>query len=255
MSKKKSKIYIKRIISDISELASYYDEKINIWYDENDITKIKALIIGAENTPYEDGFFYFSINIPQTYPFDHPSAKFETINNDIRFNPNLYECGKVCLSIIGTWTGPKWSSIQTLHSLLLSIQSLMNENPINNEPGYETADINDKKSSDYNEYIRFNKYNFAIYEMLVDKKKFPYFTDVIENYFVKNYKRIRSKLENLVDLDGNEYKTFIWNHNVKVDYKNLILKFDHLYENLKNKDFSNVNKSSVHQSKSTSNEI
>jgi len=91
--------------------------------------------------------------------------------------------------------------------------------------------------------------------MLVDKEKFPYFTDVIENYFVKNYKRIRSKLENLVDLDGNEYKTFIWNHNVKVDYKNLILKFDHLYENLKNKDFSNVNKSSVHQSKSTSNEI
>ena len=131
----------------------------------------------------------------------------------------------------------------------------MNENPINNEPGYETADINDKKSSDYNEYIRFNKYNFAIYEMLVDKKKFPYFTDVIENYFVKNYKRIRSKLENLVELDGNEYKTFIWNHNVKVDYKNLILKFDHLYENLKNKDFSNVSKSSVHQCKSTSNEI
>ena len=44
MSKKKSKIYIKRIISDISELASYYDEKINIWYDENDITKYECIL-------------------------------------------------------------------------------------------------------------------------------------------------------------------------------------------------------------------
>lgn len=111
--KNKAKIYMKRIISDIAEISSDYDQKINIWYDETDITKVKALIIGAEDTPYEDGFFYFSIDIPTTYPFDHPSAKFETINNDIRFNPNLYEGGKVCLSIIGTWQGPKWSSIQT----------------------------------------------------------------------------------------------------------------------------------------------
>jgi baculoviral IAP repeat-containing protein 6 len=23
----------------------------------------------------------------------------------VRFNPNLYNCGKVCLSLLGTWTG------------------------------------------------------------------------------------------------------------------------------------------------------
>lgn len=26
----------------------------------------------------------------------------------VRFNPNLYACGKVCLSLLGTWTGPSW---------------------------------------------------------------------------------------------------------------------------------------------------
>ena len=57
----------------------------------------------------------------------------------IRFNPNLYEEGKVCLSIIGTWSGPKWSSVQTLKSLLLSIQSLLDEYPIINEPSYENV--------------------------------------------------------------------------------------------------------------------
>ena len=244
MSKKnKSKIYIKRIISDISELASDYDEKIHIWYDETDITKVKALIIGAENTPYEDGYFYFSINIPNTYPFNHPTVDFETINGDIRFNPNLYETGKVCLSIIGTWSGPKWSSIQTLKSLLLSIQSLMNENPINNEPGYDNVKINEDKAIEYNEYVRFNTYEFAIYEMLINKEKFPYFIEVVENYFVKNYNRIKEKLQKLTEYDGKVMKTFIWNHSVTIDYANLITKFDELYEKLKIKNFSNITSS------------
>ena len=52
-------------------------------------------------------------------------------------NPNLYENGKVCLSILGTWSGPGWTTACTLSSVLLSIQSLLNENPIHNEPGWE----------------------------------------------------------------------------------------------------------------------
>lgn len=244
-NKKKNKIYIKRIISDISEISSDYDPKIHIWYDENNITKIRALIIGPEGTPYEDGFFFFTIDIPETYPFNHPSAKFETINKQIRFNPNLYEEGKVCLSIIGTWSGPKWSSVQTLKSLLLSIQSLLDENPINNEPSYEQITKDDKRSIEYNEYIRFNTYSFAIYEMLTNNTNFTFFNDVIEKYFVDNYDRIRSKLVELKVLDGKIMKTFIWSRQVKIDYSELINKFDELYEKLKIKDFSDK-KSSVH---------
>ena len=244
-SKKKNKIYIKRIISDIAEISSDYDPNIHIWYDENNITKIRALIIGPKDTPYEDGFFFFTIDIPDTYPFNHPSAKFETINKLIRFNPNLYEEGKVCLSIIGTWSGPKWSSVQTLKSLLLSIQSLLDENPINNEPSYEQITKDDSRSIEYNEYIRFNTYSFAIYEMLIDDKFFPYFTDVIEKYFVENYDRIRSKLVELKVLDGKIMKTFIWSRQVKIEYSELINKFDELHEKLKIKDFSDK-KTSVH---------
>ena len=33
----------------------------------------------------------------------------------VRFNPNLYHCGKVCLSLLGTWSGPSWQpGISTL---------------------------------------------------------------------------------------------------------------------------------------------
>ena len=245
---KKNKIYIKRIISDISEIASDYDPKIHIWYDENNITRIKALVIGPNDTPYEDGFYYFTIDIPGTYPFNHPSANFETTNGKIRFNPNLYEAGKVCLSILGTWSGPKWSSVQTLKSLLLSIQSLLDEYPIINEPSYENVKHDDVRSIEYNEYIRFNNFEFSIYEMLTNKDHFPYFTNIIEKYFVDNYQRLIDKLKNLTNLDNKVIKTFIWGHSVKINYSELIEKYSSLYETLKDKDFSKLEKTSVHVS-------
>ena len=242
---KKNKICIKRLISDINEISKEYMPNIHIWYDENKITSIKALIIGPDDTPYQDGFYFFSIEIPKTYPFESPSAKFETINDNIRFNPNLYERGKVCLSILGTWSGPKWTSVQTLKSLLLSIQSLLDENPINNEPGFDKVSKDDKRALSYNEYIRYHNYNFAIYNMLVNNK-FPYFNDVIEKYFVENYEKLKNELIKYQCLDNNNYKTFIWCHSVKVNYTELLEKYEILYKKLEKKDFSHVKNTSVH---------
>lgn len=37
----------------------------------------------------------------------------------VRFNPNLYVCGKVCLSLLGTWSGPAWHPAT---STLLQVQ-------------------------------------------------------------------------------------------------------------------------------------
>ena len=241
-------ICIKRILTDIKELSEEYNEYIHIYYNENNLKNIKALIIGPKDTPYEDGFYFFDINIPDTYPFNHPSVDFKTINGDIRFNPNLYETGKVCLSIIGTWSGPKWSAIQSLKSLLLSIQSLLNENPINNEPSFELINPIDSKAVDYNDYIKYNNYNFAMYEMLNNKNYYGklYFNSIIENYFIKNYNKIKSKFNDLKKHDNKIVNTFIWNHSVKLDYNSLINKFDILYDKLKDKDFSNIELTSVH---------
>ena len=43
--------------------------------------------------------------------------------------------GKVCLSILGTWSGPKWTSIMDITTVLLTLQSLLDENPLHHEPG------------------------------------------------------------------------------------------------------------------------
>lgn len=42
------------------------------------------------------------------YPARPPKCLLETTGHGkVRFNPNLYNCGKVCLSLLGTW-GDNW---------------------------------------------------------------------------------------------------------------------------------------------------
>ena len=60
----------------------------------------------------------------------------------IRFNPNLYSCGKVCLSLLGTWRGmasENWDAkLSTLLQLFISTQGItMSEDVYFNEPGFE----------------------------------------------------------------------------------------------------------------------
>ena len=54
-----------------------------------------------------------------------------------RINPNLYDCGKVCLSLLGTWSGPGWQPGRSnMLQVLVSIQGMiLVEEPFYNEPG------------------------------------------------------------------------------------------------------------------------
>ena len=68
-----------------------------------------VLMFGPEGTPYYKGSFFFEINFSPNHPFKSPHVKFLTYDGKVRFHPNLYVEGKVCLSILGTWSGPSWS--------------------------------------------------------------------------------------------------------------------------------------------------
>lgn len=79
----------------------------------------------------------------------------------LRLNPNLYDCGKVCLSLLNTWTGKNnemWDPKQsTMLQVLVSIQALiLNANPFFNEPGYESrylGEDGERMSKRYNEDV------------------------------------------------------------------------------------------------------
>ena len=67
---------------------------------------MKALISGPEDTPYEHGLYLCDIYLPETYPNTPPDMTIKTIGKgSLRFNPNLYSTGYICLSIINTWEG------------------------------------------------------------------------------------------------------------------------------------------------------
>ena len=75
--------------------------------------QVRACITGPQDTPYAYGMFFFDVLFPQDYPNIPPLMLLETTGGGrVRFNPNLYADGKVCLSLLGTWHGSeheKWN--------------------------------------------------------------------------------------------------------------------------------------------------
>jgi ubiquitin-conjugating enzyme E2 Z len=188
--------HIRRIMIDYKELIN--DPLPNIYYiqDENNILNGYALIIGPENTPYEYGNYLFEFKFPENYPFSPPTVKFITGDGFTRFNPNLYINGTVCLSILNTWNGEKWSACQSIRTVLLTLATVLNEHPLLNEP-----ELTDKHPDyhTYNELIEYKNIEISIIKYL-EKTNLPYpfhsFYSKIIEHFKQNYQKIYDKIEN-----------------------------------------------------------
>ncbi|KAJ3057080.1 hypothetical protein HK097_000544 [Rhizophlyctis rosea] len=145
------------------------DHQLYLWYDENNFKHVHALITGPASTPYCLGLFDFVFNFGDDYPSGPPKVTaLTTSNGRVRFNPNIYANGKVCLSILGTWrgeAGEQWSSAHGILSVAMSIQSLMSDKPYLNEPGFE--DTKDEKIMEtYNQKIRHETIRISICDRL-----------------------------------------------------------------------------------------
>lgn len=155
--------------------------------DENRHDVLSILILGPADTPYANGAFLFDFYFPSNYPTKPPLAIFKTTGGGtVRFNPNLYADGKVCLSLLGTWSGPGWiPGTSTLLQVLISIQALiLVEEPYFNEPGYENTmgtEVGKQASETYNFGIRSWTLRWGILDMINNP---PYlFKDVLEAHF------------------------------------------------------------------------
>ncbi|CAF1383722.1 unnamed protein product [Adineta steineri] len=166
-------VCITRIKCDISNIFKDPPPGIFISPDSDNLTKIHALVIGPSDTPYQGGFFYFFTRCPPKYPFEPPRCRLMTTgNNTVRFNPNIYANGKVCLSILGTSTGPSWIPALDLSSVLILIQSLMSQNPYHDEPGFEQERVAGASNA-YNEIIKHETLRVAVCEMLENQNSCP----------------------------------------------------------------------------------
>ena len=244
---------LRRIISDIKELRKNPLTAHGIYYehDETDMLKGRALIIGPADTPYADGFYLFKFQFPANYPHVPPKVDFCTSDGVTRFNPNLYRTGKVCLSILNTWKGEPWSGCQTISSVLLALCTILNDEPLLNEPGI-TKSHRDYEA--YNEIIKYKNIEVAIFGMLASVttgvqdahgtstadasasaagtaeagvcattyNDFGLFGDIMRKYFLENKEKIRQRV---LAGEMKVYEISVYRMTVLTDYAKLLLKF------------------------------
>lgn len=118
---------------------------VRSWESRMDL--IRVLFVGPLGTPYEYAPFLIDLYLPPQYPHEPPKAYFhswEGAGLSGRVNPNLYEDGKICLSLLGTWQGDSnnneaWTPNQsTVLQVLVSILGLvLVKEPYYNEAGFE----------------------------------------------------------------------------------------------------------------------
>jgi ubiquitin-protein ligase len=160
------------------------------------LSVFKFLIIPNEDTPYKYGCFVFDVYLSPDFPNEPPKVLHATSKkNNFRFNPNLYSDGKVCLSLLGTWSGQsaseKWippsasNPGSTFSQLMLSIYSMIfTEFPWYNEPGRESGISNADKcprSIEYNKELQIGTIKYAI----INQLRYPEegFENVIKTHF------------------------------------------------------------------------
>jgi baculoviral IAP repeat-containing protein 6 len=226
INKNPEPLALRRIISEISSFKSdlplNYDSSIWIRIPKKNMNLFTFIISGPKDTPYENGLFEFHAFFPINYPLTEPKVLINTTgNNKVRFNPNLYHCGKVCLSLLGTWSGhesEKWNpKTSTFLQVLVSIQSLiLVENPYFNEPGYEKSMGTTKGNLlnfEYNEVIRYHTIELAIINQILNPPL--EYKEIIHNHFKIKKDDILQKCE-LWATEAKSYKSQMENIYIKL---------------------------------------
>ncbi|KAJ3814448.1 hypothetical protein F5876DRAFT_32959 [Lentinula aff. lateritia] len=188
------------LVKELAVLATSLPPGIWVRVDEvrNDV--IKIMIAGPEGTPYSGGLWEFDCFIPLAYPAVAPQMHLRTTGGGkVRFNPNLYESGKVCLSLLGTWPGSpeeQWLPYKsTLLQVLVSIQSMiLIDLPYFNEPGLGQANPKSPASIHYNRNISLQTTRWAIVDWLKEEHRNGIWGEVIVSHFSIRKEKIRKQI-------------------------------------------------------------
>ena len=226
---------IQRLIKDVKQIKKEPLTTENIYYhhDEENVLRGYALIIGPEDTPYFGGYYLFILDFPEDYPHTPPKVTYCTNGDDIRFNPNLYKCGKVCVSLLNTWRGEQWTSCQTISTVLLTLCTLLCKDPLLNEPGVSKTHQDMKN---YTDIIEYSNINIAICSILSKKTGvfhsfFENFEPFIKENFIKNYNKILSFSENkqIEFINNPIITTGFYGMRIKINYEKVIEKLKENY--------------------------
>jgi ubiquitin-conjugating enzyme E2 Z len=215
----------KRLIRDYQNL-NIDAEQNNFFVDDSiDLSNINVIIIGPKDTPYEGGFFWIKLNPNDRYPFESPKGTFMSPVRGLRVHPNLYCEGKICLSILGTWQGPSWTSLLNFSSIILSIQSILCDNPIVNEPSCEHYKKNSDISINYNIVVKYTTLKIILNFLQQKYSISAHLQNKIETYVLEHIDEYNKLFE-----DADKINIFHVNDVRFYGLHNMNLNFNILYQ-------------------------
>ena len=189
-----------RLLKDIRNvMTSTTLESDGIYYkhSETDILTGYACIVGPADSIYFGGYYFFEFKFPTNYPHSPPIVSYLTNTGNIRFHPNYYQTKKVCMSLLNSWRGEQWTGCQSILSILMTLQSILDKETLLHEPGIKTQH-HDFKS--YHTIVEYKNYEFACMELLTDLQKsisvdyYTYFEEFMLRHFHKNKDKIRETI-------------------------------------------------------------
>ena len=223
-----SKETVNRLLKDVKHIIKnpLTDNGIYYIHDDSDLLKGYALIIGPEDTPYYGGNYFFELKYPFDYPHTPPKVTYCTNGDEVRFNPNLYKCGKVCISLLNTWRGEQWTSCQSISTVLLTLCTILCKDPLLNEPGVAETHQDMKN---YTNIIEYSNIKTAVCSIIQKKQGiyqnfFENFYPFIKENFLKNFDKILSFSEkkNKEFISKPVIITGFYSMRIKIDYEKVI---------------------------------
>ncbi|KAG2495076.1 hypothetical protein HYH03_006687 [Edaphochlamys debaryana] len=111
-----------RMQKDYRELEKAPPEGIAAWYpDATKISIVDCSLMGPDGTPYAGGLFHLRATFPDRYPHEPPNLKFKTPV----YHPNVSHDGNICCSVLNMPPKGDWKPSNSLRTVLLSIQLLL----------------------------------------------------------------------------------------------------------------------------------
>lgn len=155
------------------------------FFKDEDLLHFTAYVKGPDDSLYRHKLVKLKFDIPINYPFVPPKVTFVQHKGQ-RIHPNLYVDGKVCLSILGTWPGEPWAFGMTCDSVLITIRSLLDNQPYCHEP-------NQRDNPAFNKYVRYTTWRWLLLDYLQHE------TDPAARIWLRRYLR-RNGPEMLTEL-------------------------------------------------------
>lgn len=117
-----------------------------------------ALIVLNPDSLYYGGYFKAIMKFPKAYPYEPPDFRFERP----LWHPNIYPDGRLCISILhapgddmmsGELAGERWTPVQRVESILISVISLLDDAEINSPANVDAGVMLRKDPAAYKDMV------------------------------------------------------------------------------------------------------